>query len=400
MTQRLYRWSAITPDGALKQGYTLGNERQQVYQQLVCQGYQPLRLSRGQWLSRHYWKTPARVALVRQLAALIQAGLPLLDALRLIAEQHEQHGWRCILNALGDAIAGGESLSDALRRYPDAFPPLYATLIAVGELTGKLDICCQQLAQQQEQQYLLQQKVKKALRYPGFVLGLALLVSAIMLTWVLPEFATLYASFDTPLPWLTQRTIALSHLLSDAAVPLSVVPLCATLLYLYCRQRYPALRRQEEAILLNTPLLAALLRGKALNNLFTLLALTQRAGLTLPAGLEAASTLPSLAYQAVLPALLREIEQGMSVQQAITPYASLFPPPCAQLIRVGEETGTLDNMFSQLAQWHEQQTTQRAESLTQALEPAMMVVVGGIIGTLVIAMYLPIFQLGNVMANA
>lgn len=400
MPQRLYTWSAIASDGELKQGNTLGRERQQVYLQLINQGYQPIRLNHGQSLSLRYWTPSARVAFIKQLAALLQAGLPLLEALRLIAEQHEHPGWRSLLNALGDNIAGGESLSDALRHYPEAFPSLYATLIAVGELTGKLDICCQQLAHQQEQHHQLQQKVKKALRYPCFVLGVALLVSIIMLTWVLPEFATLYASFDTPLPWLTQSMIALSRTLSDYAVPLCLFPLCTVLIYRVCRQRYMAIQRKEETLLLKIPLLASLLRGKALSHIFTLLALTQRAGLTLPAGLQAAATLPYLTYQSVLSALLRQIEQGFSVQQAIAPYAVLFPPPCAQLIRVGEETGMLDSMFTQLAQWHEQQTTSLADTLTQALEPMMMLIVGGIIGTLVIAMYLPIFQLGNVMANA
>ena len=400
MSQQLYSWSAITPQGELQHGENIGSTRQQVYLRLTHLGYQPLRLKYRQTLTRRYWKAAARIAFFKQIAALLQAGLPLLNAMRLLAEQHELPGWRCLINTLADDISVGESFSDTLRRYPQVFPALYATLVGVGEMTGKLDVCCQQLAIQQEQQLQLQKKVKQALRYPAFVLGVTLAVSIIMLIWVLPEFATLYDAFETPLPTLTQRVLALADVVANHTVLLFTLPIGLALGYPICRGRYIPLQRKEERILLNIPLIGALVRGEALSYLFTLLSLTQRAGLTLPAGLAAAATLPYFAYQEALNPILRHIEQGNSLQHALTPYGRLFPPPCAQLIRVGEETGALDNMFSQLAQWHQQQTAQRAETLTHTLEPLLMVLVGGIIGTLVIAMYLPIFQLGNLMANA
>lgn len=216
----------------------------------------------------------------------------------------------------------------------------------------------------------------------------------------LPEFASLYEAFETPLPPLTQRVLALADVVAHHALLLLTLPVSIVLGYPVCRARSIALRRQEERFLLKIPLLGTLMRGEALSYLFTLLALTQRAGLTLPVGLKAAATLPYVAYQEALSPILRNIDQGDSLQQAMTPYSRLFPPPCAQLIRVGEETGALDNMFKQLAQWHQHQTAQRAKTLTHTLEPLLIVLVGGIIGTLVIAMYLPIFQFGNLMANA
>lgn len=400
MPQKLYSWLALTPHGELQRGESIGNARQHVYLRLAQRGYQPLRLRYRQTLTQRYWKTTAHIALFKQIAALLQAGLPLLNALRLLAEQHELPGWRCLINALADDIAEGESFSDVLRHHPLVFPALYPTLVAVGEMTGKLDVCCQQLATQQEQQLQLQKKVKQALRYPGFVLGVSITVSIIMLIGVLPEFASLYESFEAPLPPLTQHVLALADVVAHHALLLLTLPVSIVLGYPVCRARSVALRRQEERFLLKIPLLGALMRGEALSYLFTLLDVTQRAGLTLPAGLTAAATLPYFAYQEALIPILRNIEQGDSLQQAITPYNRLFPPPCAQLIRVGEETGALDNMFNQLAQWHQQQTTQRAQTLTHTLEPLLIVLVGGIIGTLVIAMYLPIFQFGDLMTNA
>ncbi|MFT8209726.1 MAG: protein transport protein HofC [Symbiopectobacterium sp.] len=352
MSQKLYSWLAITPNGELLRGESIGSARQQIYLRLTQLGYQPLRLKYRQTLTQRYWKATTRIALFKQVAALLQAGLPLLNALRLLAEQHELPGWRCLINTLADDVAEGESLSDTLRRYPQVFPALYATLIAVGEMTGKLDVCCQQLALQQEQQLQLQKRVKQALRYPSFVLGVTVTVSIIMLIWVLPEFASLYDAFETPLPRLTQRVLALADVVEHHKALLFTLPVSLALGYPVCRRRYVTLRRREEQILLKIPLLGTLVCGEALSYLFTLLALTQRAGLTLPSGLAADATLPYFAYQEALNAILRHIEQGNSLQQALTSHGTLFPPPCTQLIRVGEETGTLDNIFSQLAQWH------------------------------------------------
>ncbi|MGL9734911.1 MAG: type II secretion system F family protein [Symbiopectobacterium sp.] len=133
-----------------------------VYLRLAQKGYQPLRLRYRQTLTQRYWKATARIALFKQVVALLQAVMPLLNALRLMAEQHELPGWRCLINSLADDIAEGESFSDVLCHYLQVFPTLYLTLVAVGKMTGKLDVCCQQLATQQEQQLQLQNKVKQA----------------------------------------------------------------------------------------------------------------------------------------------------------------------------------------------------------------------------------------------
>lgn len=398
--QRLYLWRAITPAGELQQGESIGAYRRQVYLRLIAQGYQPLHLRGGRYLNRRYWRTADLIALIKQLAALLQAGLPLLNALTLMAEQHERPGWRCLLRDIARHISQGKSFSETARRYPDVFPEIYPTLFAVGELTGKLDDCCRQLAQQQEQQYRLRQKINQALRYPCFVLGVALLVCAVMLIGVLPAFSQLYAAFDTPLPWFTQRLLGLSARLARHGPLLLSALLLVIAGYGAYRRRYPALRREEQRLLLKMPLLSSLIVGRMLSHVFTLLAMTQRAGLPLPTGLDAAATLRHPLYREALRQIQRQIQQGGSVQQALQRHAALFPAPCPQLVRVGEETGTLDAIFSQLAHWYAQQTLQQAETLTQTLEPALMLIVGGMVGTLVVAMYLPIFQLGSVMAGA
>ncbi|MEC5343882.1 protein transport protein HofC [Brenneria populi] len=397
--ERLYHWRAITQEGALLHGEMIGRHRKQAYSRLIVQGYQPLSLKTGQYLSPRYWRGEQLNELIKQLAMLLHAGLPLLEALKLMAEQHERAGWRCVLNEIGAQIAQGKSLSETLTAYPHIFPIIYRSLVAVGELTGNLDECCLQLARQQERKSRLQQKVMKALRYPCFVLIVAALISVLMLTLVLPEFSRLYASFETPLPWFTQRLLSLSRGFADHGPTGFILTSTAALVYVNLRQRRRRWREKEQAWLLRLPVIANLIRGNCLSQIFNILAMTQRAGLTLPAGLDAAAMIHHPVYQRAIRQMQVEINQGITLNQATQRYAALFPEPCRQLIRVGEETGELDTQFAQLAQWYERKTRQQAQTLMQTLEPVMMLIVGGMVGALVIGMYLPIFQLGGVLAG-
>ncbi|MCL2894083.1 protein transport protein HofC [Brenneria tiliae] len=398
--ERLYHWQAITPEGTLVHGETISARRRQAHARLISQGYQPLSLKSGRYLTPGYWKGEQLSELIKQIATLLQAGLPLLEALHLVTEQHQRPGWRCVLREIGVQVAQGKALSETVAEYPHIFPVIYRSLIAVGELTGKLDECCLRLALQQEAQYRLHQKVVKALRYPCFVLIIAMLVSLLMLTLVLPEFSNLYASFDTPLPWFTRQLLYLADGIARYGFAGFIIALSALLGYCSLRRRCPLWREKEQAWLLKLPLLAHLIRGSCLSQIFNVLAMTQYAGLTLPAGLDAAAAIRHPVYQAAIRQIQMEIRQGNTLHHATRQYGALFPAPCQQLIRVGEETGALDSLFTQLAQWYERKTRQQAETLTQTLEPMLMLIVGAMVGALVIGMYLPIFQLGNVLAGA
>lgn len=390
-----FSWQALDTMGTLQQGESLIASQDALLNQLSDRGMLPVSWQRGRCWRERDWKWQQKIDLVRQLATLLRAGLPLAESLALLAQGHPHAGWRVLLNELQQQVMAGVAFSQALRVWPQIFPPLYPALMQVGELTGQLDECCRQLALQQGKQQHLRLKVVKALRYPLFILLVALAVSAGMLLFVLPEFVAVYASFDAPLPAFTAAVIALSTVLQRSALPLSLLIIVLLALARRLYQRSADWQKHVQRGLLRVPLIAPLWRGGQLSQIYAIMQLTQQAGLTLLQSLQAVEvTLASRLWREAIVALQQHIAAGAPLHQALQQHA-LFTPLCMQLLRVGEEAGALDVMLARLAEWHETQTLARADALAASLEPLMMVVIGGIVGTLVIAMYLPVFGLGD-----
>ncbi|MCW6563359.1 protein transport protein HofC [Yersinia ruckeri] len=320
-----------------------------------------------------------------------------MNSLQLLATEADTPMWRCLLREIGENVIHGQPLSEAISIYPSIFPTLYTQLIAVAELTGELDKCCIRLAEQQEKQQQLQKKVAKTLRYPAFVCAVALGVSIFMLMMVLPQFAQLYQSLNTSLPGLTLGLLYLSGVLVSYGVYFITALTIIFLTYSYKIRKKLHWQQREQRFLLRLPLIAPLIQGHCLSQIFRTLSVTQNAGLTLDRGLQAAAmSVNNWPYKKAINHIYQLINQGVPLNEALS-HQSLFPPLCRQLVRIGEESGSLDMMLEKLANWQQQQTEELADNLTQILEPTLMLIVGIIIGTLVIAMYLPIFQLGGVI---
>lgn len=394
---RLWHWQAINQQGGIVAGSWLLPEDQQIMAVMAQHHLLPLSCKRGKYYRSRDWRAQQKIALMHQLATLLKAGLTLSVGLHLLSEGEKHPGWQALLLALQNDVAEGTPFSAALAKWPMIFPPLYAALMQVGELTGQMDRCCSQLATQQERQLRLHKKVITALRYPGFILLVALTVAVGMLLLVLPEFVSIYHAFNAPLPAFTAAVLALSAGLQRLFMPLLIILAGLTATWRYLRQRRLGWQRQEQRWLLRLPLLSKLWRGSLLSQIFTTLTLTQQAGLPLLQGLQAVEhTLTPLLWREAVQQLQKQIANGTQLHQAIADSA-LFTPLCRQLIKVGEEAGALDDLLARLAQWHENQTHELADTLAATLEPVMMIVTGAIVGTLVIAMYLPIFNLGEVM---
>lgn len=393
----LWRWKAIDSRGVLKQGVMLINGQSTLAIQLADQQLLLVSAQRHWRMSLSYWSMPDKIECIKQIAVLLQAGITLTDALALLADQHPKPEWAALLQNLKSQIAKGVPFAEALQAWPRIFPPLFIALLHTGELTGKLAECCQQLARQQEQLYLLQKKVRKALRYPIFILLTAGLVTMGMLGFVLPEFAQIYQSVNAPLPTLTQAIMTGAECLTELAVPGGITLTLLIVGMTFFRQHQPEWQNREQRFLLCLPLIAPLWRGQILSQVFTVLALTQQAGIPLLQGLSAAeNTLSQRLWRQQIQSIRHEITEGTPFWLALGTTAC-FTPLCRQLIRVGEESGSLDLMLERLAHWHTQQAKEQAENLTAMLEPLMIVVIGVITGILVIAMYLPIFHMGEVI---
>lgn len=394
---KLFKWQAIDSQGMMQTGEILADSLEKTNEQLFASGLQPVSVKNIQRLSSRYWKGAELVSLIRQLATLLQAGLPLVNSLALIAGEHPKPAWRCILREITECVKEGQQLSVVLGSHPQIFPIIYRQIIAIGEVTGQLERCCLQLAIQQEQQAELGKKVKKALRYPLIVCCITIMVTLLMLVFVLPEFAKVYASFDATLPLFTRGLLILSAGLVKYGLYLTGLIVMIMGYYFHFLHAQQKWQWREQQIVLRLPLLSKLVTDSCLSQIFQTLAMTQQAGMTLIKGLESASmSITNLHFQRAVDNIKEQLALGIPLHSAFSKN-SLFPSLCQQLIRIGEESGALDELLSKLAQWHQRQAYELADNLSQTIEPLLMIVMGVLVGGLVIAMYLPIFQLGTVM---
>ncbi|WP_368525837.1 protein transport protein HofC [Enterobacter asburiae] len=388
---QLWRWRALTKEGESQSGTLWATDRTAAFTRLMRSDLHPLALTRC--AQRHRWRPHHCCEMFRQLATLLQAGLTLSHSLQMLAEQHPLKPWQALLQSIADELSEGSPFSESLKKWPEVFSPLHVSMVKTGELTGKLEECCRQLAQQQKAQQQLREKVKKALRYPAIVLTLAVLVVLAMVILVLPEFAAIYKTFNTPLPMLTQMVMGMAAFIQSYALALFVallMPLAAA----WALRQNPRWQR----MLMHMPVMGALAKGQKLGHIFTVLSLTQQAGIPFLQGLESAEeTVESCYWRGILHSVREDIEKGLPVWSSFQ-KAAIFTPLCIQLLRTGEMSGALDIMLANLARHHTEQTFQRADNLAALLEPVLLIVTGVIIGTLVVAMYLPIFHLGDAMS--
>ncbi|MGP3590459.1 protein transport protein HofC [Vagococcus sp. WN89Y] len=396
-SKQLWQWRGIDKTGALQAGAHWSESRAAVVDLMQQQQIHLLSLKRRP-VRRALWRVEHSCTLLHQLATLLQAGLSLPDGLQLLAAQHSASQWQALLSHLAQALEQGETFSAALAPWPEVFPPLWLAMIRTGELTGKLDECCFKLAQQQKAQQALALKVKKALRYPLIILTLTAAVVLAMVYLVLPEFSAIYRTFNTPLPVLTRGVIAGAALMQQCALPLLAIALLVGIAASLLRKHEGWLRYQQR-VLLSCPMIGQLVRGQRLSQIFTVLSLTQRAGITFLAGLESIrETITCPWWRDILQQAHQQITEGTGISTALA-CSGAFSPLCIQLIHTGEMSGALDTMLNNLAEYHSEQTMQQADGLASVLEPLLLVVTGLIIGVLVVAMYLPIFHLGDAMGG-
>lgn len=343
-------------------------------------------------------KTKDVSLLTRQLATMIDAGLPIVQCLDILAQQTENKLLRNAIGTVKKDVEGGCTLADALRKHPKIFDDLYVNMVEAGEAGGILNTILNRIALFIEKASRLKKKVKGAMIYPCAIVGVAVIVVAILMIFVIPVFAELYGSMGKALPVPTQVCIDISNWFV-AYWYLLVIGSVAIVMSISFYYKTPHGRMNIDRILLRMPIIGDLLRKVAVARFSQNMALLLSSGVPILDGL--AITGKTAGNKVVEKAILESrvsISQGKTVAEPLR-ESKIFPPLVCQMVAVGESTGGLDAMLKKVAELYEEEVDDAVANLTAMMEPMIMVVLGVVLGGLVIAMYLPIFQMGSLVGG-
>ena len=404
MAEHRYAWRGNDRDGRLQHGELQAPNVDAVRAQLHAQRIRPTRIQRQYalptWLRQGFHvRIPAQrlPAFTRQFASLLHAGIPLLQALDILQRGESHPGFKAVLTQVHNDIEAGLALNQALRRH-GVFNAFFCNLVAVGEVTGMLDTLLERLAHHLEKTDALRATVRSALLYPSIVLSLALTVLIVILVWVVPAFENIFASFGAELPWLTRVVIGLSRGAQQNGVFVIVMGLATGWLAQRLYRRHPQWQQHIHRLWLRLPVAGPLTRHTCTARWTRTLSTLLGADIPLTEALESLQGVTgNRVFDTATGAMQAQLLRGISLSQALASNVDLFPPMVIQMCTIGEESGALDHMLSKTAEHFEAEVDRTVARLSTLLEPFIMVVLGLLIGGLVMALYLPIFQLGQVV---
>lgn len=334
------------------------------------------------------------VFLMRQLSTLIAAGVPLVQSLEIMATGADKVKLRALLLTIRDDITDGKTFAEALAPYPNLFNQLICGLINAGEQSGTLDKMVAEVADYLEYHEFLKNRIKKALYYPITVFSFAILVCIGMLVFIVPRFEKIYASFNAKLPAFTLKVIGLSHALMENWWLILIIIGISIYTFKILKEKSDRFQRMLDTISIRIILFGSLMQKAIISRICSTLAITLTAGIPLIEALNrAAKVANNQLYRDAILQTREQVIQGESVALAIR-GSQMFPPMVSQMIEIGEKSGSLDRMFDKVGQYYREQVNTAVEGLTTLIEPLMIILVGALIGVFVIAMYLPIFNLG------
>lgn len=339
-----------------------------------------------------------RLLMTRQLATLLQAGLPLLQALTLLEKGQSGHKpLMQLARTLRQKIEAGQPLNEVLLEHSD-FPALYIQLVAVGEMAGMLDSMLERLAEHLEKAAVLQSRLRAALTYPVAVLAIATAVVGVILFWVVPAFENIFRSFNAELPAVTRWVLGVSRWLANYGVWCLLVASLVSLFVRQAWQRSEPWKRRTDALALALPIMGPLMRKACQVRWARTLATLIGAGIPLVDAMESVGPVTgNRSYAQATQDIRLALTRGQSLTLALQQQSRFFSPLLIQMVQVGEESGMLEAMLSKTAVFDERELDAHVAALSGLMEPALMVFLGLVIGGLVVAMYLPIFQLGQAL---
>ncbi len=391
-------WKGKTRDGKAGEGVLVADNREAAASMLRRQQIQVTNLREKERRIPLLPKigggvSPKKLSIfTRQFSVMLDAGLPLVQCLEILGGQEDQKTFKAIIEGVRSDVEGGTSLAEAMRRHPAAFSNLYVNMIAAGEAGGILDIILQRLSTYIEKEVKLKGQVKSALIYPVAVLTIAFAVVYIILWKVIPVFASMFASLGAELPFLTRIVVDASDFIGAYSIYIFLAIVFVIVGLKEWHKTYKGARILDRLIL-GMPIIGMLMRKIAIARFCRTLATLTASGVPILDGLEiTARTAGNTIIEDAIMGVRKAVEEGKTISGPLAD-SKVFPSMVCQMISVGEQTGALDSMLSKIADFYEEEVDTAVSGLMKLLEPIMIVVLGVIIGTIVTAMYMPMFAL-------
>lgn len=394
-----FLWRGINSKGVKRKGKMEADELRQVEAMLKRMRVKPTKIKPApkdlfENLSFMSPKVKPKEIMIftRQFSTMIDAGLPLVGCLKILADQQENKTFKRILREVNMSVQAGATLSESLKKYPKQFDDLFCNLVAAGEAGGILDIILQRLAAYIEKAEKLKSKVKSALMYPIIVVIVAVGVIVVIMVFVIPVFQTMFDSFGKSLPMLTQVVVELSKFTKGNIIYIAI----AFGVFFYAFKRFINTKRGRivfDRVSLMMPVVGPLIRKVAVAKFSRTLSTMMSSGVPILASLDiVARTAGNKIIEEAINDVRGAIAEGRAIADPLM-ESGVFPTMVVQMISVGEEAGALDTMLEKIADFYDEEVDVAVDALTSMIEPLLMVFLGGAIGTLVIAMYLPIFAM-------
>ncbi len=405
----LYKWEGIARNGQVKSGTKEAANEAALLQFLRQQQIRPKKFKAqsggglGSLSSMSFGGGVGLKDLVvfsRQFSTMIDAGLPLVQCLDILGSQSPNPVFRKMIAQVKSDVEGGSTFADALRKHPKAFDALYVNLVAAGEVGGILDVILMRLSTYLEKVMKLKGQVKAAMVYPTAILGVAIVVVSVLLVWVIPIFENMFKEFGgAALPAPTQIVINLSQWTKSNFPILILMGVGLVFLWKYIRKN-PKGRETTDAIFLKLPVFGPLIQKVSVARFTRTLGTMISSGVPILEALDiTAKSSGNVVIEKAIYKARQSISEGRTVADPIA-ASKVFPSMVCQMINVGEQTGALDTMLGKIADFYDEEVDAAVKGLTSLMEPAMMVILGTLIGGLVVAMYLPIFEMaGNLKSN-
>ncbi|HVK98330.1 MAG TPA: type II secretion system F family protein [Dongiaceae bacterium] len=342
--------------------------------------------------------TPMDIAVfTRQLATMMKAGVPLVQSFDIVAEGHDNPSMRELLLRIKADIEGGNNLANSLKQHPAYFDDLFCSLVESGEQSGALETMLDRIAIYKEKTEALKAKIKKAVKYPIAVICVAVIVTVILLVKVVPTFQELFEGFGAELPAFTQMVIDMSEWLQEWWLLMIVAMIGGAFAFIEAKKRSPAFNDSLDRLSLRLPVVGDILFKATIARFARTLATTFSAGVPLVEALESvAGATGNVIYRNAVLKIKEDVSSGTQLNFSMK-ASGIFPAMAVQMNAIGEESGALDTMLDKVASYYEAEVDNAVDGLTSLLEPIIMAVLGVLVGGLIIAMYLPIFQLGSVV---